>query len=144
MNQSLNSLPDDPVLLKAMVLALQGKVESLQANEQAHLVLITWFKQALAKLRRQRFGASSEKIDREIAQLELALENLETAHPCQEPEDEQLPVPELATSTLEEPPNRPAANLGCVAMWNASGSPCVRDVVRCSIFLYFKVGGIGR
>ena len=104
MKQPLNSLPDDPVLLKAMVLALQGKVESLQANEQAHLVLITSFKQALAKLRRQRFGASSEKIDREIAQLELALENLEVAHPCQEPEGEQLPVPELATSTLEEPP----------------------------------------
>ena len=54
----------------------------------------------IAKLRKQKFGASSEKIEREIKQLELALEDLRvaTAEADETPPDEdealdQGPVP---------------------------------------------------
>lgn len=103
MLKSLNSLPDDPELLKAMVLALQGKVESLEGNERSFLELISHLRLTLTKLRKQRFGSSSEKIDRQIEQLELALENVLIAHPSQNPEEDQLPVPDLISDTPDEP-----------------------------------------
>ncbi len=103
MLKSLNSLPDDPELLKAMVLALQGKVESLEGNERSFLELISHLRLTLTKLRKQRFGSSSEKIDRQIEQLELALEHALIAHPSQSPEEDQLPVPDLISDTPDEP-----------------------------------------
>ena len=103
MLKSLNTLPDDPELLKAMVLALQGKVESLEGNERSFLELISQLRLTLAKLRKQRFSSSSEKIDRQIEQLELALEHAQMAHPSPEPEEEQLSAPELASDAPEEP-----------------------------------------
>ena len=57
-------LPRDTTTLQAMVVAQQAEIE--------HLKLI------IAKLRRMRFGQSSEKIDEMVGQLELALEELET------------------------------------------------------------------
>ena len=65
------------------------------AEELRHLVLkqrvalaerdgiIDRLKAQLAWLRRQQFGRSSEKIEREIAQLELQLEDLEDEHVSQ-------------------------------------------------------------
>ncbi|MFT5340941.1 MAG: transposase [Paracoccaceae bacterium] len=58
MSNDVATLPDDPVVLKAMIAALQA------------LRLRT------AKLQKQAFGASSEKIEHEIEQLELAQEDL--------------------------------------------------------------------
>lgn len=58
-------LPDDPALLKGIVAAQQAEIE--------HLKLV------IAKLRRMHFGRRSEQLDETIAQLELALEELETA-----------------------------------------------------------------
>lgn len=85
-----------------MVLALQGKVESLEGNERSFLDLISQLRLTLARLRKQRFGSSSEKIDRQIEQLELALEHAQMAHPSQEPEEEQLSVPDLISETPDE------------------------------------------
>ena len=96
-------LPDDPELLKAMVLALQGQVESLQTNEQAHLDLIAALRLTLAKLRKGRFGPSSEKIDRQIEQYELALEHAQMAHPSQDPEEDRPPVPDVRPAASDEP-----------------------------------------
>src|ERR1700728_140267 len=63
--------------LEALVLAQQEKLLS-RNSEIEHL------KPIIAKLRRMMFGTKSEKIAREVEQLELKLEGLETseaAHP---------------------------------------------------------------
>jgi len=66
------SAPDldrlDREALKALVLAQQAQIE--------HLRLL------LAKLKRAQFGRRSEKLDRQIEQLELFLEEVETAQPA--------------------------------------------------------------
>lgn len=56
-------------------------------------------KLTIARLKRQRYGSSSEKIDREIAQLELALEGLEMAGAAADPAPESdAPADEAATA----------------------------------------------
>jgi transposase len=65
----LNTL--DRETLQALVLSQQEKLLS-QGSEIEHLKLV------IAKLRRMMFGTESEKVTREIEQLELKLEELET------------------------------------------------------------------
>jgi transposase len=72
-------LPNDPALLKAMVAALQAENRKISATLRAHDLLIQTLRVRIAKLQRQKFGSSSEKIEREIEQLELALEDLQVA-----------------------------------------------------------------
>ena len=72
MSNDASSLPDDPQTLKALVLQLQGSL-------RAHDLLVQALRLQIARLKRQKFGASSEKIAREIEQLELALEGLQVA-----------------------------------------------------------------
>ena len=72
MTEAASILPDDIAELKAMVL-------SMQASLRAHEVLIQSLRIQIARLKKQKFGASSEKVEREIEQLELALEGLEIA-----------------------------------------------------------------
>ena len=61
----------DRTALEALVLAQQEKLLS-RDSEIEHLKLV------IAKLRRMMFGTKSEKVTREIEQLELKLEELET------------------------------------------------------------------
>ncbi|HEY1742296.1 MAG TPA: IS66 family transposase [Granulicella sp.] len=61
----------DRTVLEALVLAQQEKLLS-RDSEIEHLKLV------IAKLRRMMFGTKSEKVTREIEQLELKLEELET------------------------------------------------------------------
>lgn len=63
-------LPVDPAELRAFAL-------SLQAELHAKTLHIEKLKAQLAALRRSRFGRSSEKLDREIRQLELLIEEIE-------------------------------------------------------------------
>lgn len=107
MSRSTARLPDDPAALKAMIAALQaekavaetalaaaqrdasaaeravarlqGDVASVKATLRAHEALVQALRLQIARLKRQKFGSSSEKIAREIEQLELALENLGVA-----------------------------------------------------------------
>ena len=79
------SLPDDPTALKAMVLRLQTEL-------RARDLLIESLRIRIVRLRRQRHGASSEKIEREIEQLELVLEGVEIA----DAEKTDAPVDESA------------------------------------------------
>ena len=58
--------------MKAMILHLQTEL-------RAHSLVIQALRIQIARLKKQKFGASSEKIQREIEQLELALEGLEIA-----------------------------------------------------------------
>jgi transposase len=79
MSRAAADLPDDVEMLRAIIAAqarqLADQAERLQSRE----TLIEKLKAQLAVLRRARFGASSEKIERTIAQLELALEDIEAA-----------------------------------------------------------------
>jgi len=79
MEWSPETLPDDPATLKAMIIAQQVETTRLQASVRAYEVLIQALKIRIAKLQRQKFGPSSEKIQREIEQLGLTLEDLEVA-----------------------------------------------------------------
>lgn len=70
------TLPDDPALLKALIAALQAKNAKISAALRGHDQLIQTLRLRFAKLKKQVFGKSSEEIEREIEQLELALEDL--------------------------------------------------------------------
>lgn len=79
MSNALADLSNDPAVLKAMVAALQAENNKMSATLRAHDLLIQSLRIRIAKLQKQAFGASSEKITREIEQLELALEDLQVA-----------------------------------------------------------------
>ena len=79
-------LPDDPTALKAVILALQvenarmgADITKMAATLRAHEALVQALQIQIARLKKQKFGASSERIEREIEQLELALEHLQIA-----------------------------------------------------------------
>lgn len=76
MSNATTNLPDDPAFLKAMIAALLADNAKMSATLQAHDQLIQTLRLRIAKLKKQVFGKSSEKIEREIEQLELALEDL--------------------------------------------------------------------
>src|ERR1700738_700043 len=77
-------LPDDIEALKAMlrerdvqVARLQETVDSQLAALASRAAEVEHLKLLIAKLRRMQFGRKSEKLDRQIEQLELRLEELE-------------------------------------------------------------------
>ena len=79
-------LPDDVESLRAMVAAMQQQLvekdTALSAETAKRIALadhIELLKQQLAELRRARFGRRSEKLDENIHQLELTIEDLETS-----------------------------------------------------------------
>ncbi len=79
MSNARADLSNDPAVLKAMIAALQAENDKMSATLRAHDLLIQSLRVRIAKLQNQAFGASSEKIAREIEQLELALEDLQVA-----------------------------------------------------------------
>ena len=72
-------LPDDPAALKAIILAQREEVARAKASALAFEALVQALRIQIAKLRRQRFGPSSERIGRELEQLQLTLEDVEVA-----------------------------------------------------------------
>jgi transposase len=111
MSSTAEDLPDDPAHLKALITALQAENARMSATLRAHDQLIQALRLRIAKLRKQVFGQSSERIEREIEQLELALEDLLIAAsesdtgPVDEGRGEEPPVAETA-DTLGQPPRR--------------------------------------
>jgi hypothetical protein len=63
-------LPDEPAALKRIIAAMAQDAVNAQAE-------IAKLKFQLARYRRAEFGRSSEKLAREVEQLELAIETLE-------------------------------------------------------------------
>jgi transposase len=59
------------------IVALEAALASANAALAARDLLIETLRVQIARMRRMKFGASSEKLDHGIAQLELALEELE-------------------------------------------------------------------
>jgi len=76
-------LPDldqlDPQSLKALIRAQHAKLLSKDEQLLSRDTEIEHLKLLIAKLRREQFGRSSEKLDRQIAQLELRLGELEAS-----------------------------------------------------------------
>ena len=104
-------LPDDPALLKALIAALQAENAKISATLRAHDQLIQSLRLRIARLKKQVFGQSSEKIEREIEQLELALEDLliataesETSVPADGQGDDTLET--SATDGVSDRPSR--------------------------------------
>ena len=89
-----DALPDNPALLKALVSAQQAEIE--------HLKFI------IAKFRRMQFGRRSEQMDETVAQLELALEELECVRAEQGPSDEAtVPATETNADVPAVPKRKP-------------------------------------
>ncbi|KFX64003.1 transposase [Burkholderia sp. K24] len=111
-----NPLPDDVETLKAMllsqeaalrardaqVLALQETVDSQQAALVSRAAEVEHLKLLIAKLRRMQFGRKSEKLDRQIEQLELRLEELETDEGAAPVE-----IPKTPRTAVEQTPRKP-------------------------------------
>lgn len=85
MEIGLGALPEDPAALRAIILAQRQQIVGLEASGRAYEALIQALEITIARLKKQKYGASSEKIEREIAQLELALEGLEMVAAAADP-----------------------------------------------------------
>src|SRR5665213_1343461 len=70
------SLPDDVDALQALVREQAALLETKDVELRSKDLRIEQILAQLARLRRMQFGRSSEKLDREIEQLELGLEDL--------------------------------------------------------------------
>src|ERR1700735_233798 len=79
MSLATGELPSDLTALRAFALACQGELKAAELAVQYNALEIEKLKFQIAKLRRMQFGRSSERIDRQIAQLELRLEELEAS-----------------------------------------------------------------
>lgn len=76
---AVDRLPSDPDRLRAIIAEQAAALAAKEAELHARDLLVEKLKAQLAVLRRARFGASSEKLERSIAQLELALEEIEAS-----------------------------------------------------------------
>ena len=95
MDIDLTNLPDDMQALKALVRSLAGAVKTKALK-------IAQLEARIARLKRLKFGQSSEKIAREIEQLELELDELhedEAVHAAERPAAVQ--------ALIEKPVRRP-------------------------------------
>ena len=77
MTSACGPLPDDVETLKALLLAERAARVSAEAQARIRALEIEQLKFTIAKLRRERFGASSERGARLLDQLELQLADLE-------------------------------------------------------------------
>lgn len=78
MKRATSKLPNDPVELRALLIEARADLALAQAALQNQSLEIQNLRLLLAKLKRMQFGRSSEKLNNQIAQLELQLEELET------------------------------------------------------------------
>ncbi|MHB8817153.1 MAG: IS66 family transposase [Steroidobacteraceae bacterium] len=100
MSLATAELPADPDALRAFALACQSELKAAQTAVQFKTLEIEKLKFQIAKLRRMQFGRSSERITRQIEQLELRLEELETG----EAADTARADAETPTKPPSEPP----------------------------------------
>jgi transposase len=113
MSATPDQLPNNIEEMKQLLLAQAANLEKLTAElAAAKAGLITYALEIeklnfqLARLRRQKYGSSSERIQREIVQLELRLEELEAAKAEAEAKGEAA-APAIPTTT-DTATNQPA------------------------------------
>jgi transposase len=92
-------LPSDVESLQKLLRAAQDRLDSLSAQLRSREVLIEQLKLQLARLKRMKFGRSSEQLDAQIAQLEFSLEELEANAAA-------APVPETPIEPKDSRPVR--------------------------------------
>src|SRR5215468_5318227 len=74
-----DSLPDDVVTLKRLLLASNAELAQARAEAASAEALVVHLRLAIEKLKRELFGARNERKARLIDQMELQLEELEAA-----------------------------------------------------------------
>jgi transposase len=98
------ALPDlnqlNPTALKALILSQHEQLLS-RDNEIEHLKLL------IAKLRRSQFGRSSEKLDRQIEQLELRLDELQATQAENAASSQMLAADTAVAKAAAKPARRP-------------------------------------
>jgi transposase len=101
MSAAPDHLPDDIDEMKRLFLLQAADLEKIsaeltaaKAGLKAYALEIEKLKFQIARLRRSVYGSSSERIQREIAQLELKLEELEATKSEAEARAEAVPTPE--------------------------------------------------
>ena len=79
MSIDVQTLPDDPAQLRAMIAALQAENTRIEAENakmvvtlRVHDQLVQALRLRIAKLQKLAFGKSSEKIEREIPSRDIA------------------------------------------------------------------------
>jgi transposase len=103
MEASHSDLPDDVDALRAIIAAQAAQLMEQARKLQSRDTLIDKLKAQLAVLKRARFGSSSEKMDRAIEQLELALEDIEAAEA-----EAMIPAsPSIAGAAKAKPSRQP-------------------------------------
>lgn len=112
MSSDAHDLPDDIDALRALIVVERAtaKVElaSLSASLVARQVEIEHLKMVLAKLRRQRYGQSSEKLDAEIHQLELWVDDAEIALATDAAKAASEAQAQSQQQPASKPPRKPA------------------------------------
>src|SRR2546423_1809022 len=97
MSLATAELPDDPAALRAFARACYSELKAAETAVQLKALEIEKLRFQIAKLRRMQFGRSSERITRQIAQLEFQLEELETVAAedvaCAEATEPPAPAP---------------------------------------------------
>jgi transposase len=106
MSLATADLPADPDALRAFALACQGALKAAETAVQFKTLEIEKLKFQIAKLRRMQFGRSSERISRQIAQLELRLEELESSEAEDAARAEATPPPPQPPAPARARPKR--------------------------------------
>ena len=92
-------LPDDVECLKRLLLETRSALDLAESRIHTQTLTIEQLRLQLARLKRARFGRSSESLDQRIAQLEFALEDLEAT--------QAMPPPVAAKPVAPRPVRRP-------------------------------------
>src|SRR5438034_5936809 len=79
MKAGAEALPDDVEALKAALIVARAEAAAALAQQSDDQALIAHLKLQIEKLNRDRYGPRSERTARLLGQLELTLEELETA-----------------------------------------------------------------
>src|SRR5580700_10085236 len=99
-------LPADMVSLRAFALACQSELKVAELSVQYKALEIEKLRFQIARLRRMQFGRSSERITRQIEQLELQLEELETGA-AEDVARAEASQPEAPAPVREKPKRKP-------------------------------------
>ena len=102
MGTDLAHLPEDAASLKRIVAELAAANDALEKETQLNALTIEQLKLQIARLKRMQFGASSERIEREIEQLELQLDDVQ-----QEAAVKEAKLPEALRAEPEKPFRKP-------------------------------------
>jgi transposase len=78
-NTTADTIPDDIGALKAALLAERAARREFEARASGAEAMVAHLKLLIAKMKRDRFGASSERSRKLLDQMEMQLEELETA-----------------------------------------------------------------